>query len=133
MIPANSGFLQENFAIEEPTTRTYRMDLEGKRIRGFTDGLEAMVQIVYKKLQTERHRYLIYSRNFAVELEDLIGEPISFVIPEIESRIREALLWDTRITSVTDFTFDVYKNYVVTTFRVYTVYGDFVAERVVNF
>ena len=133
MIPSNSGFLQQNFVIEEQTSRTYAMDLGKHVIRGFTDQLQAMEQAVYKILLTERYRYIIYSHNYGVELEDLIGEPMTYVVPEIQRRITEALLWDSRITKVDNFTFEVGRKKVYTTFKVHTIYGDFIAERVVNF
>ena len=133
MIPSNSGLLQQEFAVKEQTSRTYAMDFDKNVIRGFTDQLQAMEQAVYKIILTERYRYIIYSRNYGIELEELIGEPISYVIPEIQRRITEALLWDERINSVDSFTFEVNRNSVYTTFKVRTIYGDFIAERVVNF
>ena len=133
MIPSNSGLLQQDLVLEEQTSRTYAMDFDKNVIRGFTDQLQAMEQAVYKIILTERYQYIVYSRNYGIELRDLIGEPISYVIPEIQRRITEALLWDSRITSVDNFTFEAGRNSVFTTFTVRTIYGDFVAERVVNF
>ena len=133
MIPSNSGLLQQEFIIEEQTSRTYKMDFDKHVIRGFTDQLQAMEQAVYKIILTERYNYIIYSRNYGIELRDLIGEPISYVIPEVQRRITEALLWDDRIINVDNFTFEVNRNSVLATFTVRTIYGDFVAERVVNF
>jgi len=133
MIPSNSGFLQQDFIIEEQTSRTYAMDINKLNIRGFTDQLQAMEQAVYKIIHTDRYHHIIYSHNYGIELEDLTGEPISYVASEIERRISEALLWDNRITRVDNFTFEVGRDSVYATFRVYTIYGDFVAERTVNF
>ena len=133
MLPSNSGFLSQDFVIEEQTSRTYAMDIDKKTIRGFADKLDAMKQAVYKILMTERYKYIIYSQNYGVELDDLIGEPLSFVMPEIKRRIAEALLWDNRITAVDNFTFETTRRAVHTTFKVHTIYGDFIAERTVNF
>lgn len=36
------------------------------------DGMEAVKQAVYKILQTERYKYVIYDWNYGVELEDLL-------------------------------------------------------------
>lgn len=134
MIPSASGFLASDFEITEQPSKTYKMDLEGNTTRGYTDGLEAMKQVVFKILNTERYKYPMYSWNYGVELEDLFGEPVSWVCPELQRRITEALTWDERIESVTDFEFDLSrKGVVAVTFIVHTIYGDFEEERTVNF
>lgn len=134
MIPSNSGFLQRDFVIENQTSRTYKMDFEKFHIRGKTDKLIAMEQAVFKIIYTERYQHSIYSNNYGIQLIDLFGEPIGFVIPEIKRRIIEALTWDDRINSVDSFSFEIIKrNTVHVSFTVHTIYGDFIAERAVNF
>ncbi len=134
MIPANSGFLASDFVVTEQPSKTYKMDLEGNTTRGYTDGLEAMKQAIFKILMTERYKYPMYSWNYGVEFMDLFGEPVSWVCPEIERRITEALTWDERILSVTDFEFDLSRKGVVSvSFIVHTVFGDIKEERTVNF
>lgn len=92
-----------------------------------------MKQAVYKILMTERYGSIIYSGNYGIELADLFGQPVSYVCPELERRITEALLWDKRIESVTDFDFDLSKKGVVSVrFIVQTIYGNFKTERSVN-
>lgn len=134
MIPGNTAFLEQDFELEEQPTQTYKMDLESNLIRGYTDGEEAMKQAIYKILSTERYQYTIYSENYGIELLDLYGEPVSYVCPELERRISEALTADERIESVTDFTFDLSQKGVVhVSFTAHTVFGDVQAEREVNF
>lgn len=134
MIPSSTGFLPTEFEVVEQPTHTYKMNLETNRVRGYVDDLEAMKQAIYKILLTERYRYLIYSWNYGIELEDLFGEPISYVCPELERRITEALLWDTRIESVDNFHFEIPKRHVlVLSFTAHTIFGDVEAEREVNF
>ena len=133
MIPANSGFLMQDFTITEQSSRTYRMDFDKLNIRGFTDKQEAMIQAIYKIILTERYQYVIYSWNYGIELIDLFGQPVSFVLPEIKRRIEEALMHDERILSVDSFTFEVGRGTVLTTFTAHTIYGDFIIERAVNF
>ena len=133
MIPGNASLPMQDFTVEEQPTRTYGMSPEDGTIRGYTDGIGAMEQAVYKILSTERYRYMIYSWNYGVELEDLFGEPVSFVCPELERRIKEALLWDTRIEDVSDFRFDISrKGTVHVYFLVHTIFGDFGAEKEVD-
>lgn len=134
MIPSNAPLLNLSFEIVEQPTQTYRMDWDtGKSIRGYTDKLEAMKQAVFKILNTERYRYVMYSWNYGIELSDLFGMPISYVCPELERRITEALTADSRVRSVTDFTFDRPAHGVLhAAFTVHTVFGDFRAERTVH-
>ena len=134
MIPSTTAFLEQDFEITEQQTHTYKMNLESNLIRGYTDGQEAMKQAIYKILNTERYQYVMYSWNYGIELLDLYGEPVSYVCPELERRITEALTWDDRIQSVDNFEFNISKKgEILVTFTAHTVFGDVVAEKVVNF
>ena len=76
----------------------------------------------------------MYSWNYGIETMDLYGEPVSWVCPELQRRITEALVWDDRIDSVDDFTFDLSQKGVVhVSFVVHTIYGEIQTERTVNF
>lgn len=134
MIPSTTAFLEQDFEITEQPTHTYKMNLESNLIRGYTDGQEAMKQAIYKILNTERYQYVMYSWNYGIELLDLYGEPVSYVCPELERRITEVLTWDDRIQSVDNFEFNISKKgEILVTFTAHTVFGDVVAEKVVNF
>ena len=110
------------------------MKIEQNLISGYVDELEAMKQVVYKILNTERYQYVIYSWNYGIELMDLYGEPVSYVCAELERRISEALLQDDRIVSVDSFEYDYSKKgQVYVTFVVHTIFGDFDEEKVVNY
>lgn len=76
---------------------------------GSCDGLEAIKQAVYLILNVERYRYVIYSSNYGVEFDDLLGKPVPYVLPELKRRIEEALTQDDRITSVDGFEFKTKK------------------------
>lgn len=134
MIPSTSGFLTTDLELQRQPSRTYKMNLEGDTTRGFTDELDAMKQAVFKILNTERYVYPMYSWNYGIETMDLYGEPVSWVCPELERRITEALTWDDRIDSVADFDFDLSQKGVVhVCFVVHTIFGDVQSERTVNF
>ena len=93
-----------------------------------------MHQVIYKILNTERYQYIIYSWNYGIELADLFGEPVTYVCPELQRRITEALVQDDRITSVDSFEFDLSeKRTVKVTFTVHTIFGELEEEKVVNF
>ena len=132
MIP-RIGLNNGGIKITEQPTLTYRMDREKEYIKGKTDDIEAMKQAVYKILMTERYGSIIYSGDYGIELADLFGQPVSYVCPELERRITEALLWDRRIESVDNFRFDLSKRGIVSVrFNVQTVFGSFETEREVN-
>lgn len=133
MIPGTNGFLTEDFEIEEQPSKTYRMHIEKELINGHCDEQKAMEQAIYKILNTERYQYIIYSWDYGIETLDLYGEPVTYVCPELQRRIIEALTQDTRILSVDAFSFDVSeKRKIHTTFIVSTIFGDLEAEKVVN-
>lgn len=119
---------EEDLELITYPTKTYYMDLEKGRIRGFSDDLESMKQVIFLALNTERSTYLAYSDNYGVELVDLIGEPMSYVLAELERRITEALTWDSRIESVDNFEYEVDGRSVHVTFTVHTNFGDIDSE-----
>ncbi len=107
----------------EKSTRTFLIDWSTKQIAGMDEGLEAMRQAVEILLNTERFRWQIYSSDFGVELEDLIGEEYDYVVSDMPRRIEEALSVDSRILSVDDFAFEQKEDRISCSFRVNTVYG----------
>lgn len=134
MIPSANTVLLVDLETETQPSENYKMNINHNTISGFCDELEAMVQVIYKILNTERYQYTIYSMNYGIELIDLYGEPVSYVCPELHRRITEALVQDDRIDSVDGFEFDVStKRTVKVTFTVHTIYGDIESEKVVNF
>lgn len=113
-----------DFKVETQPSFTYKLDIDKNRIRGTTDGAEAMLQTVYLILNTERYQYPIYSRNYGVEFANLIGMSRDFVMSELKRRITEALTQDDRIESVDEWSFfHTYKS-VVASFVVHTIYGN---------
>ena len=89
-------------AAEQPT-KTYKVDFDTGRVAGYVDETEAMKQAIFKILSTERFLYLIYSWNYGIELNAVVGKSYPVFSSEIKRVITEALLADSRITDVTDF------------------------------
>ena len=117
---------------EEPS-KTYQMRSDDS-IKGYIDGIEAVKQSIDAMLNTERYDHVIYSWDYGVELKDLFGEDVTFVIPELERRITEALEQDERILSVDEFDFDTsQKRKILVTFTVSTIYGNLEAEKEVEY
>lgn len=134
MIPSTNTILSTDLEVETQPSKNYKMHLEQNIINGFCDELEAMKQVIYKILNTERYQHIIYSWNYGIELLDLYGEPVTYVCPELQRRITEALVQDDRIESVDNFEFDTSeKRTVKVTFTVHTIFGSVESEKVVNF
>lgn len=134
MIPSGNNVLSIDLEVITQPSKNYKMYFLEKFINGYREELETMHQVVYKILNTERYQYIIYSWNYGIETLDLYGEPISYVCPEIERRITEALIQDDRIDSVDSFEFDYSKKgQVHVKFTVHTIYGDLEEEKVVNY
>ena len=133
MIPSGNTILTTEINVVTMPSKQHRMDLDKSRILGTCDNLEAVKQSIFKILNSERYEYLIYSWNYGIELMDLYGKPPMFVCPEIERRVKDALVQDDRITSVDKFEFDISKKGVVSvTFTVHTIFGDLDEEMAVN-
>lgn len=85
---------------EDGPSPTYTFKVANGRIRGMTDGLDAMKQAVDKILQTERYVYQIYDEDYGNDLPELIGESIDYALSEAERMVIEALEADDRINNV---------------------------------
>ena len=63
-----------------------------------------------------------------MELVDLIGKPMPYVMSELPRRIQEALTQDDRIDDVVDFEFEQHGKKLHTTFTVVTNVGNIPTE-----
>lgn len=77
------------------------------RIAG-AEGADAWLEWCAKALQTERYRYLVYSRGYGQEFDSLIGSGLSRAAVESEiARIAtETLMADPRTASVGSFSYE---------------------------
>lgn len=124
MIP-DIDILTEEIPKTKYSNRTYKIALNANRISGYTDDLEAVMQTVYLILSSERYKHIIYSWDYGFESLDLYGKPMSYVMSELPTRVKEALTQDDRITDVVNFEFEQHKNHLYTTFTVISTAGDF--------
>lgn len=134
MIPGGALSPEITTSSKRMTSRTYKLDKEKNTILGFTDGLDAIEQAIYKILNTERYEEIIYGFNYGVEFQSLIGKDYLFVKADIKRRIEEALLQDDRIESIGNFSViqKVDKDEVQIQFDAITVLGLLHIEREVR-
>lgn len=104
MIPSNRNLIVTQIGQNE-VTRTYKVDSYNKRIIGTTDGQPAIEQAILKNFDTERFAYVIYSKNYGIELEKYIGKDYDFIRSDLQRAIEECLLVDARIYSIDNLQF----------------------------
>ena len=104
MIPSNRNLIVTQIGQNE-VTRTYKVDSYNKRIIGTTDGQPAIEQAILKNFDTERFAYVIYSKNYGIELEIYIGKDYDFIRSDLQRAIEECLLVDARIYSINNLQF----------------------------
>ena len=73
MIPSTNEILLTDLETETQPSLNHQMIIDKNIINGKCDNLEAMQQVIYKILHTERFQYIIYSWNYGIELDDLFG------------------------------------------------------------
>ena len=122
---------EDDATAEQPLQpdKTYRLDLEKLSIYGEIDHHEAVSQAVFKRLITDRAVYDIYSENYGLKVNDLIGLSEAMIRSELQRRITETLLEDERVLAVTDFNFKRQEDMLLVTFTANTIYGSLNVER----
>ena len=91
---------------EQLPSHTWYFDLKEKVLSGTCDGKTAVMQSIYLTLFTDRYKWLIHDWDYGNELASLFGMPLTYVIPEIERLVKEALIQDDRIDDVFNFHFE---------------------------
>ncbi|HHV32223.1 MAG TPA: DUF2634 domain-containing protein [Clostridiales bacterium] len=120
MILANTVTTDLTLSDEIEQTRTYKVSTD--KIQGIADGLTALQQTIEHILNTERFEYPVYTLDYGLRTDDLIGKDREYVEAELQRRIRECLLADDRITGVDNFQFSVNGDEMLCTFDVESVY-----------
>lgn len=116
--------------LELDASKTYRV-LNG-RVVGWIDNKQALRQAIEKLLHTERYLYEIYTDEYGIELQALIGENFDLVEAEIGRIIKEALLADDRIVSVENIqATKLDSTSLLITFSIESIFGTLAFEEVV--
>lgn len=118
---------------EELPSKTYRLDLDEGRIVGYVDGIDAVNQAIRKAIITPRFKCLIYDNQYGSEIEDaIIAKDASREYTEaaIEGFIKDALLPDTRVLSVSNVSVEFEDDGAHISFTAETIYGETEVEEV---
>ena len=98
----DNEYLEQEIEIVLQPSFTHKMLIEEERVKGYTDGEEAVKQFIYKCINTEKGIYPIYP-NFGVKKRDLFGKPKNYAFVVLTRRITDALMLDDRIEDVHEF------------------------------
>ncbi len=117
----------ELFESEDIPSRTYMIDWVAGRIRSSkVDNRVALIQFVYKTLFDGRFEKIIYTDAYGNEIKSVLGAGYSndALETELTRVIREALIYDERISGVDDFVFTRSESDLLVSFRVLTAEGE---------
>ena len=67
------------------------------------DNKEALVQAIYKALDTEKYGYLIYGWLYGLDMEPFIGQDLDYIQTNLKSYVEDCLLQDDRVESIQNF------------------------------
>lgn len=119
---------------EEKPSLTYRLDLDKGRIVGKVDGMEAVKQAIRKAIITPRYKSLIYDNQYGCDLQEAaIAKDASedYLKASAEGFVKDALLPDTRILSINDFSIELDGDSAHIYFRADTIFGTTEIEEVI--
>lgn len=129
-----SDLQDETEAIE--TSSTYYINFEtGELTSQIITGIDSIRQFIYMVLRTERYAYPIYSHDVGNELQELLSDKETteaYKEMEIPRLIEEALVYDDRISEVTDFVLEKVNDAYRVSFNVHSVEGVIGIEDVIE-
>ena len=128
----NTETAQKAASEELPMFREYAYDFENRCLKRdstgktyLAEGNEALQIWIYFALATARYRYTAYDAAFGSEIEELVGQPMSDEVTqmEVERYITEALMCNPYIEELSDFDFTLQRDGMEASFNCRTVYG----------
>lgn len=130
MFPQTETITVTQNTSDDIVTKTYLFDFEkgdfvirdGKLVE--CDGIEAIKVWIEKILRTEKGRFAIFDdTDYGCHLEDLIvgiNYPVGYIEAELKREIEEALLLNSKISSVNNFKITRTRNNLIVEMEVYT-------------
>ena len=124
MLPRADIDLRGGVIFQDQPTLTWIADPVTRRIRGRGDGWEAIRQAVEIIVSVERFKWQIYTPNFGTDYDGLLGTEPGYAASELQRRLEDAFLPDSRILGIKDFTWSFSGVSLSVRFTVLTVFGD---------
>lgn len=131
----NGVSLQETVQKMIEPSKTLKLRIYEKRMHGvIVDEREALQQMIYKYVNTEKGNHIIYS-NFGLKKKDVFFQPKAYAYHVLCARIKEDLEWDDRIDRVDGFYMDEKRSTrrdLAMGFVVHSIFGNLAYEGVVK-
>lgn len=124
VLPSSTTDISKGVTFQEQPGLTFYADPVSHRISGTADGLAAIRQTIEIILNVERFRWQIYTPNFGMRWDGLLGQPPGYVAVEMQRRLKDAFSVDSRIKGISNFTHSVSGDKMVAEFTVNTVFGE---------
>ena len=124
MLPQSNIDLANGIVFQDQPSLTWIADPVTHRLRGRGDGWEAVRQAVEIIVNVERFKWQIYTPNFGADYDGLLGNEAGFVASELQRRLEDAFLPDSRLLGMKDFTWSARDTSLAASFTVLTVFGD---------
>ena len=131
MIPANTLYddtVMDVIEYVKAPSGGWKLSADMTKCGTKANGLDELKQCIYFMLTTEPDQFIVYNQDYGVALVDLIGQPMDFVMAELQLRITNSLLKDDRIYSVSDFEFKQNGRSLDVSFTVSSDLGDTTIE-----
>mgnify|MGYP005785177009 CR=1 FL=1 len=128
-LPENVINISQGVTFTEQPSYTWYVNPVTGRISGMADGFTAVKQAVEILFSVDRFLWQIYSPNFGMEWEGLVGQNPGYVALEIQRRAKDAIRTDSRMKDITGFFYQVNGDSLIMEFTVQTVYGP-VSQRI---
>ena len=122
-LPQSEIDLSKGVVFRDQPSLTWIADPATRRLRGRGDNYEAVRQAVEVFVSVERFRWQIYSPNFGIELDGLLGNEPGFAASELQRRLSDAFLPDSRILGISDFSYTFEDGVLTAEVTVNTVFG----------
>lgn len=122
-LPQSDIDLSQGIVFEDQPSLTWIADPATRRLRGRGDNFEAVRQAVEVIVNVERFHWQIYTPNFGIDLDGLLGSDPGFAASELQRRLTDAFLPDNRILGISDFSYVFQDTTLTAEVTVNTVFG----------
>jgi hypothetical protein len=123
VLPQADFDFSAGMVVRDRPSLTWQKDPATLRLRGRCDNYEAVRQAVEAIVNVERFRWQIYSPNFGMELDGLLGAEPGYAASELRRRLSDAFLPDSRILGIADFSYSFQDSVLSASVTVNTVFG----------
>lgn len=122
-LPQSDIDLSKGVVFRDQPSLTWIADPVTHRLRGRGDNYEAVRQAVEVIVNVERFHWQIYSPNFGTDFTGLLGNEPGFVASELQRRLSDAFLPDSRLLGISDFAYEFENGVLTAAVTVNTVFG----------